>query len=84
MFLILTLLRSFEVSFQDVGGLLDEQMESRDEQMLERRRGSSAGCSWSRKSRRKSSQKSNPDSFQLQQQYPSPSPEACENPRALS
>jgi hypothetical protein len=79
MFLVLTLLRSFEVSFQDVGGLLDEQMESRDEQMLERRRGSSGGCSWSRRSwrsRRKSSQKSNPDSFQLQPQHPGPSPEA--------
>ena len=65
--------RDFEVSFQDVGGLLDQPMDSRDEHMVERSKGSIGGCSWSRKSRRKSSQKSNPES--LQQQLPSPSPE---------
>lgn len=57
--------KDFEVSFQDVGGLLNRGSQDIAQRPGMQGRGSSAGCSWSRKSgRRISSQKSNPDSSQ--------------------
>lgn len=62
----------FEVTFQDVGGLVDQSGQETPAPAERKARGSSAGFSWSGswRSTRKSSQKSNAGSLQL----PSPSP----------
>lgn len=64
--------KDFEVSFQDVGGLLSSEERNSTEAPVNKCRGSLTGFPWRRQSGGKSSQKSNADSSQHQ----SPGPDA--------
>jgi hypothetical protein len=60
----ITYTKEFEVSFQDVGGLLDSQERNNGERSASKCRSSMTGCPWRRASGGKSSQKSNAGSSQ--------------------